>query len=227
MPKFRHEMRRLMSNLLISRDLLLEKGKQNRSGGKCHESNEPFSIKFGNVSSTNSLRLNESLKSNSRKSYRNARVAARRFASAHTVGIWNLQSSDLSGVNSPAVISAWGLSRPRVDFFATNCDIHREFNADLLNLIPTDGSFAKRVGDCDAFIKDAHLGADKAEMKEIADQQAPTKSCVKAFDTLNKETLRGDTGREKIDESGKKVTTSRSVDLGISHANILSRKVVR
>jgi hypothetical protein len=39
--------------------------------------------------------------------------------------------------------------------------------------------------------------------------------------------LRGDTGTEKIDESGKKVTTSRSVDLRISHANILSRKVVR
>ena len=216
-----------MSNLLISRDLLLEKGKQNRNGGKCYESNESVSIKFGNVRSTDTLTLNESLKSNSRKGNSYARVAARRFASAHTVGIWNLQSSDLSGVNSPAVISAWGLSRPRVDFFATNGDIHREFNADLLNLIPTDGSFAKRVGDCDAFIKDGHLGADKAEMKEIADQQAPTKSCVKAFDTLNKETLRGDTGTEKIDESGKKVTTSRSVDLRISHANILSRKVVR
>jgi hypothetical protein len=216
-----------MSNLLISRDLLSEKGKQNRSGEKCYENNESVSIKFGTVSSTNSLSLNESLKSNSRESYRNARVAARRFASAHTVGIWNLQSSDLSGVNSPAVISAWGLSRPRVDFLATNGDIHREFNADLLNLIPTDGSFAKRVGDCDAFIKDGHLGADKAEMKEIADQQAPTKSCVKAFDTLNKETLRGDTGTEKIDESREKVTATRAVDLGISHANILSRKVVR
>jgi len=220
-------MRPPMSNLLISRDLLLEKGKQNRNGGKCYESNESVSIKFGNVRSTDTLTLNESLKSNSRKSYRNARVATRRFASAHTVGIWNLQSSDLSGVNSPAVISAWGLSRPRVDFLATNGDIHREFNADLLNLIPTDGSFAKRVGDCDAFIKDGHLGADKAEMKEIADQQAPTKSCVKAFDTLNKETLRGDTGTEKIDESGKKVATTRAVDLRISHANILSRKVVR
>jgi len=216
-----------MSNLLISRDLLLEKGKQNRNGGKCYESNESVSIKFGNVRSTDTLTLNESLKSNSRKSYRNARVATRRFASAHTVGIWNLQSSDLSGVNSPAVISAWGLSRPRVDFLATNGDIHREFNADLLNLIPTDSGFAKRVGDCDAFIKDAHLGANKTEMKKIADQQAPTKSCVKAFDTLNKETLRGDTGTEKIDESGKKVATTRAVDLRISHANILSRKVVR
>ena len=216
-----------MSNLLITRDLLSEKGKQNRNGGKCYESNEPFSIKFGNVSSTDTLILSEGIKSNSRKSNSYARVAARRFASAHTVGIWNLQSSDLSGMNSPAVISAWGLGGPRVDFFATDGDIHRVFNADLLNLIPTDGSFAKRVSYCDAFIKDGHLGADKAEMKEIADQQAPTKSCVKAFDTLNKETLRGDTGTEKIDESGKKVTTSRSVDLRISHANSLSRKVVR
>ena len=216
-----------MSNLLITRDLLSEKGKQNRSGEKCYENNESVSIKFGNVSSTDTLILSEGIKSNSRKSNSYARVTARRFTSAHTVGIGDLKSSDLSGVNSSAVIPAWGLSGPRVDFLATNGDIHRVFNADLLNLIPTDGSFAKRVGDCDAFIKDGHLGADKAEMKEIADQQAPTKSCVKAFDTLNKETLRGDTGTEKIDESGKKVATTRAVDLGISHANSLSRKVVR
>jgi hypothetical protein len=216
-----------MSNLLISRDLLLEKGKQNRKREKCYENNESVSIKFGNVSSTDSLTLSEGIKSNSRKSNSYARVAARRFASAHAVGIGDLKSSDLSGVNSSAVISAWGLSGPRVDFLTTNGDIHRVFNVDLLNLIPTNRSFAKRVSDCDAFIKDAHLGADKAEMKEVADQQAPTKSCVKTFDTLNKETLRGDSSTEKIDARGEEVTTSSSVDLRISHANILSRKVVR
>ena len=216
-----------MSNLLITRDQLSEKGKQNRNGGKCDESNESFSIKFGNVSSTDSLRLSESIKSNSRKSNSYARVTARRLTSTHAVGIWNLQSSDLSGMNSPAVISAWGLGGPRVDFFATDGDIHRVFNADLLNLIPADGSFAKWVGDCDAFIKDGHLGADKAEMKEIADQQAPTKSCVKTFDTLKKETLRGDSSTEKIDARREEITTSSSVDLRIGHANSLSRKVVR
>lgn len=227
MPKYRHEMRRQMSNLLFESDLISENGKQNRDGGKCYENNEPFSIKFRTVSSADSLTLSEGIKSNSRKSNSYARVAARRFASAHTVGIWNLQPSYLSGVNSPAVIPAWGLSRPRVNFFATDGDVHREFDADLLNLIPADSSFAKRVGDCDALIKDSHLGTYEAEMKEIADQQRPTKSCVKAFDTLNKETLRGDTGTEKIDKSGEKVTTSRAVDLRISHANSLSRKVVR
>jgi hypothetical protein len=216
-----------MSNLLISRDLLLEKGKQNRKREKRNESNESVSIKFGNVSSTDSLTLSEGIKSNSRKSHSNARVAARRFASAHAVGIWDLKSSDLSGMNSSAVISAWGLSRPRIDFLATNGDIHREFNVNLLNLIPTNCSFAKRVSDCDAFIKDAHLGADKAEMEEIADQQRPTQGCAKAVYGLNKETLRGDTGTEKIDACGEEVTTSSSVDLQISHANILSRKVVR
>ena len=216
-----------MSNLLITRDLLSEKGKQSRNGGKCYESNEPFSIKFGNVSSTDTLILSEGIKSNSRKSNSYARVTARRFTSTHAVGVWNLQSSDLSGVNSSAVIPAWGLSGPRVDFLATNGDIHGVFNVDLLNLIPTDGSFAKRVSYCDAFIKDGHLGADKAEMKEIADQQAPTKSCVKTFDTLKKETLRGDSSTEKIDARREEITTSSSVDLRISHANSLSRKVVR
>ena len=220
-------MRRPMTNLLIARDLLSENGQQNRSGEKNSESNESRYVKVRTVRSANSLALSKSIMTNSSKSNRDSRVAARRFTSAHTVGIRNLQSSDLGSVNSSAVISAWGLSRPRVDFFATNADVHREFNADLLNLTPTNRSFAKRVGDCDAFIKDGHLGADKAEMKEIADQQRPTKSCVKAIESLDKETLRGNTGGKKINESSEEVTTSSSVDLRISHANSLSRKVVR
>ena len=220
-------MRRLMSNLLIDSDLLSENGQQNRSGEKNYENNESGYVKVRTVRSANSLTLSKSIVTNSRKSNSYSRVAARRFTSAHAVGIRNLQSSDLSGMNSSAVIPAWGLSRPGVDFFTTDADIHREFNADLLNLIPTDRSFAKRVGDCDAFIKDGHLGADKAEMKEIADQQRPTKSCVKAIESLEKETLRGNTGSKKIDEGSEEVATSSSVDLRISHANSLSRKVVR
>ena len=220
-------MRRPMSNLLIARDLLSENGQQNRSGEKNYESNQPGYVKVRTVRSANSLTLSKSIVTNSSKSNSYARVAARRFTSAHTVGIGNLQSSDFSSVNSSAVISAWGLSSPRVDFFATNADIHREFNADLLNLIPTDRSFAKRVSDCDAFIEDSNFGADKAEMKEIADQQRPTKSCVKTIESLEKETLRGNTGTEEINESSEEVTTSSSVDLRISHANSLSRKVVR
>ena len=220
-------MRRLMSNLLIDGDLLSENGQQNRSGEKNSESNQSGYVKVRTVRSANSLTLSKSIVTNSSKSNSYSRVAARRFTSAHAVGIRNLQSSDLGGMNSSAVISAWGLSSPRVDFFATNADIHREFNADLLNLIPTDRSFSKRVGDCDAFIEDSHLGADKAEMKEIADQQRPTKSCVKTIESLDKETLRGNTGTEEINESSEEVTTSSSVDLRISHANSLSRKVVR
>jgi hypothetical protein len=39
--------------------------------------------------------------------------------------------------------------------------------------------------------------------------------------------LRGNTGSKKIDEGSEEVTASSSVDLRISHANSLSRKVVR
>jgi hypothetical protein len=216
-----------MSNLLISRDLLLEEGKQDRSREKSYENNESVSIKFGNVSSANSLTLSEGIKSNSRKSDSYSRMATRRFASSHTVGIWDLKSSDLSGVKSSAVISAWGLSRPRVDFLATNRDIHREFNVDLLNLMPANREFAEWVSNGDALIKDGHLRSYKGEVKEIADQQRPTQGCDEAINSLDQETLRGDTGTEKIDANGEEVTTSCSVDLRISHVNSLSRKVVR
>ena len=227
MPKYRHETRQLMSNLLINCDLLSEKGKQNRDGGECYENKKSVSIKFRTIRSTNSLIVRKSIETNSRKSYRYSRVTARRFTSAHVASVGNLQSSDLAGMNISTVISTGSLSRPSVDFLTANSDIHGEFGTDLLNLVPTDRDLAKWISDSDSFIEDSHLRANKGEVKEIADQQRPTKSCVKAFDTLNKETLRGDTGTEKIDKSGKKVTTSRAVDLRISHTNSLSRKVVR
>ena len=193
-----------------------------------NQSGKTVSIKFSSVvTRTSSAAAVKGIEANSSKGKSLSRVSTRRFTGSHVVEIGDLQSANFTGMDSSAVISAWGLSRPRVDFFTTNADIHREFNADLLNLIPTNRSFAKRVGDCDAFIKDGHLGANKAEMKEIADQQRPTKSCVKAIESLDKETLRGNTGSKKIDESSEEVTTSSSVDLRISHANSLSRKVVR
>jgi len=220
-------MRRLMSNLLNTGDLLLEKGKQNRCSEKCYESKESVSIKFRTVSSADSLALSESAKSNSRKSYSYTRVATRRFSSTHVVSVGDLQSSDLSGVNSSAVIPARSLSRPSINFLTTYGDIHREFGTDLLNLIPTDRDLAKWISDCDSLIKDGHLGANKAKVKEVADQQAPTKGCDEAINSLQVETLRGETSSKKIDRNGEEVTASCSVDLRISHANSLSRKVSR
>ena len=220
-------MRQLMSNLLVSYELLSEKGKQNRSSYKCYESNKSVSIKFRTVSSADSLALSESAKSNSRKSYSYTRVTTRRFSSAHVVSVGDLQPSDLSGVNSSAVISTRGLSRPRINFLTTDSDVHREFGADFLNLIPTDRDLAKWISDCDSFIKDGHLGANKAEVKEVADQQRPTQGCNKAVDGLNKETLRREASSEKIDRNGEEVTTSCTVGLRITHTNSLSRKVVR
>ena len=220
-------MRQLMSNLLVSYELLSEEGKQNCSGEKCYESKESVSIKVRTVSSADSLALSEGAKSNSRKSYSYARVTTRRFSSAHVISVGDLQPSDLSGVNSSAVISTGGLSRPRINFLTTNGDIHREFGADLLNLIPTDRDLAKWISDCDSFIKDGHLGADKGEVKEVADQQRPTQGCNEAVDGLNKETLRREASSEKIDRNGEEVTTSCTVGLRITHTNSLSRKVVR
>ena len=220
-------MRRPMSNLLIAPDLLSENGKKNRSGEKNHESNESGYVKIRTVRSSDSLGLSKSIVTNSSKSNSYSRVAARRFTSAHTVGIGNLQPSDFSSVNSSAVISAWGLSRPGVDFFAPDADIHRELGADLRNLIPADCNFAKWVSDFDALIEDSHFRANEAEVKEEADEERPNQGQIKAIKSFYEEALCRKTSAKKIAESSEEVTTSRAVDLRISHDNSLSRKVVR
>jgi len=220
-------MRRLMSNLLFENELTSENGNQSSGGKQPYQNNETVSIKIRTISSASSLGTRESFEANSRKSYRYSRVASRRFTSTHVVSVGYLQSPDLGSMNISTVIPAGCLSRPRVNFLATNCDIHREFGADLLNLIPTDGDLAKWIGDCDSFIKESHLGANKGEVKEIADQQRPTKGCDEAIDGFQVKTLRSKTSSKKVNGNGEEVTTSCAINLRISHTNSLSRKVVR
>jgi hypothetical protein len=216
-----------MPNFLISQELLLTERKKSSEGDKSYESDKAISIKVRTVRSSDSLSLVESVETNSRKSYSYSRLTTRRFSSTHIVGVGNVKPLEFGGVNSSAVISAWSLSRPRVNFLSPDADIHREFGADLRNLIPPDGNFAKWVSDFDSLIEDSYLGANEAQMKEETDEQRPTQGRKKAIKSFNEETLRRETSAKKIDEAGEEVTASSAVDLRISHVNSLSRKVVR
>ena len=220
-------MQRRMSNLLAAHSLNSNESKKSSDGKKSYKSSKTVSIKIRTVSGTDSLILIESVKTNSSKSYSYSRVTTRRFASTHAVGVGNVKPFEFSGVNSSAVISAWSLSSPSEDFFAADADIHREFGADIRNLIPTDSDFAKWVSDCYALIENSHLGADKCEVKEIADQQRPTQGRNEAIASFHEKTLCRETSAKKITETGEEVTASCAVDLRISHVNSLSRKVVR
>lgn len=216
-----------MSNSLTAQILNSNESKKSSDGKKSHKNSKSVSIKIRTVSGADSLILIESVKTNSSKSYSYSRVTTRRFASAHAVGVGNVKPFEFSGVNSSAVISAWSLSSPSEDFFAADTDIHGEFGADLRNLIPTDSDFAKWVSDCDSLIENSHLGADKCEVKEIADQQRPTQGRNETITSFYKKTLCREASAKKITETSEEVTTSCAVDLRISHVNSLSRKVVR
>ena len=220
-------MRRPMPNLLLDNGLNSENGNRNRNCEQSYQDNKTVSIKVSTISGTDSLITRESIETNSRKSYSYSRVTTRRFASAHVASVGNLQSSYLAGMNISTVISAGSLSRPGVHFLATNSDIHREFGTDLLNLVPTNRDLAKWISDCDSFIEDSYLGADKGKVKEVANQQRPTKSCDEAINGFQVKTLRSETSRQKINGNSEEVTTSCAINLRISHANSLSRKVVR
>jgi len=227
MPKCRRELRRLMSNLLMEKELFSENSQYKRNCEQGYQDDESVSIKVRMISSANILGTCKSIETNSRKSYSYSRVTTRRFTSAHVASVGNLQSSDLAGMNISTVISARSLSRPSVNFLAANSDIHGEFRTDLLNLIPTNRDFTKRISDSDSFIEDSHLRANKGEVKEIANQQRPTKSGDEAIGGFQVKTLRSQASSQKVNGSSEEVTTSCAINFQISHTNSLSRKVVR
>jgi len=201
--------------------------------GDYNESNQgdkTVSIKFSSVITRTSVTAVGSVKSietNSSKSERLSRVTTRRFTGSHVVKVGDFQSANFAGMDSSAVIPAWSLSSPRIDLLATYLDIHRVARANVLDIAPTDSDLSQRIGNCDSFIEEGHLGADEAQMKEIADQERPTRRGQNSLCAIAEETLSNNSGAENVDSASKEVTTSRTVHLRITHTRSLSRKVLR
>ena len=193
-----------------------------------NQSGKTVSIKFSSVvTRTSSAAAVKSIEANSSKGKSLSRVSTRRFTGSHVLQIGDLQSANFTGMDSSAVISAWGLSRPSVDLLATYLDIHRVSSANIVDLAPADSDLFQGVSNCDSFIKEGDLGANKAQVKSVSDQQAPRDSDCNSFGVFGVETLAGNSGTENVDSSGKEVTTSRTVHLRITHTSSLSRKVLR
>jgi len=193
-----------------------------------NQSGKTVSIKFSSViTCTSSAAGVKSFHANSSKRQSLSRVSTRRFTGSHVVEIGDFQSANLTGMDSSAVISAWGLSRPSVDLLASYLDIHRVSSANILDITPADSDLLQGVCNCDSFIKEGHLGANKTQVESVSNQQAPRDCGCNSSGVFGVETLAGDSSTENVDSSGKEVTTSRTVHLRITHRSSLSRKVMR
>lgn len=222
MPEFRPELQLQMSNLELCE-------RHSECGDRQdHQDRQTSVVKFrSRVTRTRIAAGQESLMANSTESDSNARVSAGRFASSHVERIWNFKSSEFGGMDASSVISAGSLSSPRVDLLSLYLDIHRVASVNLLDAIPANSDLSQRIGNADSFIEEGHLGADKGQMKDVADQSAPCTCRKDAISALGKKTLTDKSGAENVDSASEEVAASRTVHLRITHTSSLSRKVLR
>ena len=193
-----------------------------------NQSGKTVSIKFSSViTRTSSAAGVKSFQADASKSESLSRVSTRRFTGSHVVEIGDLQPSNFTGMDSSAVISAWGLSRPSVNLLATYLDIHRVSSANIFDFTPTDSDLFQGISDCDSFIKEGDLGTNETQVSSVGNEEAPSDRGCNSLSTFGVETLAGNSSTENVDSSGKEVTTSRTVHLRITHTSSLSRKVLR
>jgi hypothetical protein len=196
-----------------------------------NQSSKTVTVKFSSVITRTSVgtvgAVVKSVETNSSKSESLSRVRTRRFTGSHVVEIGDLQSTNFTGMNSSAVISAWGLSRPGVNLLATYLDIHRVSSANIFDFTPTDSDLFQGVGNCDSFIEEGDLGTNKAQVKGVGDQEGPRDRDCNSSGSFGIETLTNNSSAENVDSTSKEVTTSRTVHLRITHTSSLSRKVLR
>jgi len=193
-----------------------------------NQSGKTVLIKFSSVvTRTSSGTALKGVVANSSKRQSLSRVSTRRFTGSHVLQIGDFQSANLTGMDSSAVISAWGLSRPSVNLLATYLDIHRVSSANIFDFAPTNGDLFQGISDCDSFIKEGDLGANETQVSSVGNEEAPSDRGCNSFGAFGVETLAGNSSTENVDSSGKEVTTSRTVHLRITHTSSLSRKVLR
>jgi len=193
-----------------------------------NQSGKTVSMKFSSViTRTSSAAGVKSFQADASKRQSLSRVSTRRFTGSHVVEIGDLQSTNLTGMDSSAVISTWGLSRPGVNLLATYLDIHRVSSANIFDIAPTDSDLFQGVGNCDSFIEEGDLGTNKTQVESVGNQQAPRDRGCDSFGSFGEETLANKSDTENVDSTGKEVTTSRTVHLRITHTSSLSRKVLR
>ena len=207
--------------------LHLREGDQARGGDQNRQSRRSTSIKVSTRLTTNQILTDESIASNSGKGDSNSRMSTGRFTSSYVERIWNVQSSQLGGMNVSAVIPAGSLSSPRVDLLSIYLDVHRVSSANFLNSIPANGDLFKGIGDGNSFIEEGHLRADKTQVKDVRDHKRPADRDCNSAITLTEETLCANSSTEDVDSRSEEVTTSRTVHLRITHTSSLSRKVLR
>ena len=209
-------------------NLVLEDAQRAGDYKESNQSGKTVSIKFSSVvTRTSRAAAVKSVEANSSKRQSLSRVSTRRFTGSHVLEIGDLQSADLTGMDSSAVISAWGLSRPRVDLLSTYLDIHRVSSANVVDFTPTNSDLFQGVGNCDSFIEEGDLGTNEAQVKSVSDQEGPRDRDRNSSGSFGIETLTNNSGTENVDSTGKEVTTPRTVHLRIFHTSSLSRKVLR
>ena len=211
-----------MSNVLLEDTQCAGDYKESNQGSKT------VTVKFSSViTRTSSATAVKGVKANSSKRESLSRVSTRRFTGSHVVEIGDLQSANFTGMDSSAVISAWGLSRPGVNLLSTYLDIHRVSSAYIVDFTPTHSDLFQGVGNCDSFIEEGDLGTNEAQVKSVSDEQTPRDCGCNSSGSFSEETLANKSGTEDVDSAGKEVTTSRTVHLRITHTSSLSRKVLR
>lgn len=191
------------------------------------QSHRSTSIKVRTRLATQQISSDKSFTSSSSNGDSNSGMSTGRFTSSYVERIWNVQSSQLTGMNVSTVIPAGSLGSPRVDLLSIYLDIHRVSRANFLDSIPANSDFSQWIGDGNSFIEEGHLGANEAQVKDVRNKKRPADGDRNTAVTLTEETLGTDASAEDVDSTSEEVTASRTVHLRITHTSSLSRKVMR
>ena len=207
--------------------LHLREGDKTCSDTQNRQSHRSTSIKVRTRLATKQISGAESLTPNSGNGDSNSGMSTGRFTSSYVERIWQVQSSQLAGMNISSVIPAGSLGSPRVDLLSIYLDIHRVSRANFLDSIPANSDLSQWIGDGNSFIEEGHLGANEAQVKDVRNKKRPADGDRNTAVTLTEETLGTDASAEDVDSTSEEVTASRTVHLRITHTSSLSRKVMR
>ncbi|MFM6939806.1 MAG: hypothetical protein ACKOUD_04220 [Rhodoluna sp.] len=146
----------------------------------------------------------------------------RRFTRTNRLGVAQLVTPELAGVDGSAVVTAWCDSRPSADFLCGGHDGEGVTNIDIDDSVPANTDGGQWVGNDYTFIKDLNLWTDENQVGATTQYQSPKTSRNGISWGLCEPKRNREHEAKHECASSEEVTASRSKSLSITHVSIIA-----
>lgn len=131
------------------------------------------------------------------------------------------QALNFRWVNGSGSISTWSWRRPGINSLAINQHGEREPIVDVLNIVPANLNFVKRVGNYQTLLKENDFGPNEDQVSGVAGHSSPSEGSDGSQKISFQQLQQRDHSSRNVNRTSVEIVASGAKHFRISHAPIV------